>query len=61
MYEIFTVSSYQPRTQALPLRPLGKDPGERWSHVSQNLGEVREVEGCAEYLLRGNMNTLQSR
>ena len=29
----------QPRTQALPLRPLGKDPGERWSRVSQNLGD----------------------
>ena len=29
----------QPRTQALPLRPLGKDPCERWSRVSQNLGD----------------------
>ena len=29
----------QPRTQALPLRSLGKDPGERWWRVSQNLGD----------------------
>ena len=29
----------QPRTQALPLRLLGKDPGERWSLVSQELGD----------------------
>ena len=25
--------------QALSLLPLGKDPGERWSRVSQNLGD----------------------
>ena len=35
----------QPRTQALPLRPLGKDLGERWSRVSI-YNQISKTSSC---------------
>ena len=38
---LYDVGPSQPRTQALTYTrpPLRKDPGERWSRVSQNMGD----------------------
>ena len=57
---IAEVTYLQPRTQALPLRPLGRDPGERWSRVSQNLGDRNcHKGGEAIFQLLREANTLR--